>query len=85
MVGVVADGDPWGCWLFRFASVNTVDDDSDEAITAETDGCLDFLGPLSVEDGEYGSCDKGARISVRDKEVAWSTFSRSSDNCDERI
>lgn len=51
MVGVVADGDLWSCWLFRPASVSTVDDDSDEAITAETDGCLVLLGPLSVEDG----------------------------------
>lgn len=51
MVGVAAGCGPWS-WIFRLANVNTVDDDSDEAITAETDDCLALLGSLSVEDGE---------------------------------
>ena len=85
MVEVVADGGPWSSWLFRLASVDTADEDNDEAITAETDVCLILLGPLSVEDGGCGSCDKGSRISLRDNVVAWSTFSRSSDSCDEMI
>jgi hypothetical protein len=64
--------------------VKTEDEDSVEAMTAETDSCLVLLEPFSVG-GDAGSSEGGTRISLRDGVVAWSTFSRSSDSCDERI
>ena len=76
-----------GCcfWFFRFAVAVLVDDESEEDRIAEADDRLLPLESFSEAVDEEGGRVEGIRISLSDNVEVWSTVSRSSESCDERI